>query len=99
MFSAQVHENHTYLAVPVLAVAAGLDRRLRPLFWAVSLLTALNMYLFYGLGDGRPPVIDRRWTLVDLTVLLAIANLAVFAWFTRWLERATRPEHRAEATG
>jgi hypothetical protein len=90
MFSAQVHENHAYAVVPLLAIAAGLDRRLRPLFWSVSAMTFLNMYLFYGLGDGRPPVVDRRWTGVDLTVLLAMVNIGLFGWFTRWLVVATR---------
>jgi hypothetical protein len=90
MLGVQVHENHLYLAVPFVLLAAGIDRTLRPLAWAVSILTALNMYVFYGLGDGRPPLVDRRWTGVDLTVWLAFANVAVFAWATRALLRLTR---------
>jgi hypothetical protein len=89
MFNVQVHENHLYLAVPIAAVAAGLDARFRPIFYGISTITAVNMYLFYGFGDGWPPVVDHRWTVIDLSVLLAVANLAYFAWATRTFVRAS----------
>jgi len=79
LFGVQVHENHLYLAVPVLALAAGLELRCRAAFWAVSIYAAFNMYIFYGLGDGSPPLIDRRWTGVDLTVLVSLAGVWCFA--------------------
>ncbi len=82
MFAAQVHENHLYLAVPMLAVAAGLSRQYRAAFWAVSIITAFNMYIFYGLSDGWGPIINRRWTGIDLTVIASFINLGVFAWMT-----------------
>jgi hypothetical protein len=94
MFSAQVHENHAYAAVPLLAIAAGQEPRLRKIFWWTSAMTALNMYLFYGLGDGRPTVVNRAWTGVDLSVVLSAVNLALFAWFTRQFVALTRPESR-----
>jgi hypothetical protein len=82
MFGAQVHENHLYLAVPFFALAAGLDRRLRPLFYALSAIVAINMYVFYGLSEGWPPLVNRAWTVVDLTVVLSVINLGVFFWVT-----------------
>jgi hypothetical protein len=91
MLNTQVHENHAYLAIPVLAVAAGLDRALRPLFWTVSSMSALNMYLFYGLGAPWSPMIDRTLTVVDLSVLLALLNVGVFASLTGALLDRTRP--------
>jgi hypothetical protein len=78
LFSAQVHENHLYLAVPMLALAAAAEPRWRALFWAVSVATALNMYLFYGLGAPGTLLIDRGWTLIDLSVLAAAANIAIW---------------------
>ncbi len=90
MFGAQVHENHLYLAVPWLAIAAGLGTEYRRQFWALSLATAFNMYIFYGLSEGWPAIIGRRWTGVDLTVIAAIVNLGLFALMTRQLLRATR---------
>jgi len=69
LLAVQVHENHLYLAVPFLALAAGLEPRYRWLFWAVTVFATFNMYIFYGFGDGSPPLVDRGWTGVDLTVL------------------------------
>ncbi len=82
MFGAQVHENHLYLAVPFFALAGGLDRQFRGVFYMISLICALNMYVFYGLGEGWPPLIRRTWTVVDLTVILSLMNLAAFGWIT-----------------
>jgi hypothetical protein len=82
MFAAQVHENHLYLAVPFLAVAAGLDRRYSGLCWTVSIIATLNLYLFEGLGLGWPPVFDRTSTVIDASVLLAVVNVGAFVWFT-----------------
>jgi len=78
VFSAQVHENHLYLAVPLLALAAAAEPRFRALFWAVSIATAVNMYLFYGLGFAGSLVVGHHWTLVDLTVLAAGVNVAIW---------------------
>ena len=92
MFGAQVHENHLYLAVPWLAIAAGLAPEYRWHFWAVSLATAFNMYIFYGLSEGWPSIIGRRWTGVDLTVIAAVANLGIFAGATRRLVQSSKPQ-------
>ena len=90
MFGAQVHENHAYLAVPCLAVAAGLNPKWRPFFWAVSILVAFNMYVFYGLSEGWPPLINRRWTVIDLTVLASFAAVALFLKGTSLIKQASR---------
>ena len=89
-----------YLAVPCLAIAAGLAPEYRWQFWAVSFATAFNMYIFYGLSEGWPSIIGRRWTGVDLTVIAAVANLVLFAFATRRLLQSTKelrlpPSHEA----
>jgi len=89
LFAAQVHENHLAAAVFLVAPAAALQRRYRPAFWVLSAVVALNLYLFYGLGDGWPPVVSRTVTIIDATVVLSVANLAAFAWFTTLVVRRT----------
>ena len=59
----------------------------------------LNLYLFYGFGMTRPPLIDRAWTFVDMTVLLSIAYGVLAIWLTREVVRATRVTERATARG
>jgi hypothetical protein len=92
MFSAQVHENHFYLAVPFLVVAAGFDSTLRPLLWAISAMTAFNMYVFYGLGAPWSPEINPQWTVLDMTVIASFVNVGLLVWLTRrmmaWREPA-----------
>ena len=80
VLSVQVHENHIFLALPFLAiVATG-----RPRYWgvlvAVSVIAALNLNLFYGLGEGVCYAIPRSVTGIDATVVLAVLNCAAFAW-------------------
>lgn len=82
-----VHEHHMVLAVPLLVVAAAADRRIRPLLAAVSLLVALNINLFYGLGLGVGWAVPRMLTPIDLSVLLALANVALLVWHARVLAR------------
>ena len=75
------------LAVPLLALAASLRRSLRPLFWTVSAIVALNMNVFYGIGYGLGWSLPRGLLLVDSTVWLSIANLVALAWHARILTR------------
>jgi hypothetical protein len=82
-----IHEHHMMLAVPLLALAAALRPGLRPLFYVVSAIVALNMNVFYGLGYGFGWGIPRRLLLIDLSVLLAIANVATLVWHGRVLTR------------
>ncbi len=90
MFAAQVHENHLAPAVVLLAPAAAAEPRLRGVFWTLSAIVTLNLYLFYGFGDGWPPLISRQVTYVDASVVLAAVSLGTFVWFTRTLGRVTR---------
>jgi hypothetical protein len=88
--AAQVHENHLFAGVPLLAIAAAGRRRFVPVFAAVSAIVALNLNLFYGIsermGAARSPyAIPRTLTIVDLTVLLALANCAALVWHARVL--------------
>jgi hypothetical protein len=78
--SAQVHENHLVAAVPLLALAAAGRRRFTPIVVAVSAIVALNLNLFYGISEDLGYAIPRSWTIVDLTVLVAIANCGALAW-------------------
>jgi hypothetical protein len=77
-----VHENHLYLAVPLLAGAAAFRPRLRPVLLCVSGVFALNLYLFFGFGRGLP-LPPRNFTVIDSTVILAVANCVLFAWHAR----------------
>jgi len=90
MFAAQVHENHLAPAVVLLAPAAAAEPRFRWIFWALTAIVALNLYLFYGLGEGWPAVFSRQVTYVDASVVLAAVSLATFVWFSRVLARAPR---------
>jgi hypothetical protein len=87
LLAAQVHENHLYLAVPFFIAAAALDRRYAAAMWWVSGIFTLNLLLFYGLGRGMPWPVERRWTGIDASVLLAVVNVAVFIWATVRLRR------------
>jgi len=82
-----VHEHHMMLAVPLLALAAALRPRLRPLFYLVSAIVALNMNVFYGPGYGFGWRIPRGLLLIDLSVLLAAANVGALVWHGRTLAR------------
>jgi hypothetical protein len=80
LFATLVHENHMYMAIPFLCIAAGLDRRFRAMCWTASIVSAINMYLFGGFGLDVPPI-DRSITWLDASVVLAVVNLAAFLWF------------------
>ena len=78
-----VHEHHMMLAVPLLALAASLRPSLRPLFYVVSAIVALNMNLFYGIGMGRGWSVPRLLLGIDLSVLLSVVNIAALVWHGR----------------
>ena len=63
--SAQVHENHLFAAVPLLVLAAAGRRAFLPICVGVSVVVALNLNLFYGLGDGVGYALPRAMTIVD----------------------------------
>ena len=83
MLAVQVHENHFFLMLPLLAVTAAVLEQWRTPFWILSAIFALNLNLFYGLGERVGFAIPRTLTGVDATVWLSVANLCVFVWFAR----------------
>ena len=85
-----VHEHHMMLAVPLLALAAALRPSLRPLFYAVSAIVALNMNLFYGIGMGRGWAVPRLVLGLDLSVLLSVVNIGALVWHARLVVRERR---------
>ena len=98
-----VHENHLYLAVPLIVVAAAGQPRLRALAATLSAVAALNLFLFYGLGRGRNWPALRAYTVVDASVWLAVIDLVALAWFWRTLQalavEATAKPARASGAG
>jgi hypothetical protein len=91
VFAAQAHENHLFLAVSLFSLAAGLDRRFRAVCWTVSIVAAINVYLFGGFGLTYPPI-DRSVTFIDASVLLAVVNVGAFVWFTLTAQTGGRLE-------
>ncbi len=84
--AAQVHENHLFVAVPLLAIAAAGRRGFTQIFVAVSAIVALNLNIFYGISEGVGYAIPRDVTLIDLSVVLAAANCAALLWHARILQ-------------
>jgi hypothetical protein len=82
LLSVQVHENHFYLALPLMAAAAALLTPLRGPYALASAVCFLNLFLFQGLGhDVRLP--PRTFTIVDASVVLAFVNVGAFIWHAR----------------
>jgi hypothetical protein len=93
--SAQVHENHLFAAVPLVGMAAAGRPRLMPIFVVLSAIFVLNLNLFYGISEDIGYALPRTLTIVDATVLVAIANCAALAWhaavFSRECSTADAP--------
>ena len=87
----QVHENHLYLALPLMAAAAAELPPLRQPFYAVSAIFAMNLFLFQGIGRGLP-MPSRGVTIVDATVLLAFVTLGTLAWHARRFAAVARSD-------
>jgi len=96
MFSVQVHENHFYLALPLMAAALPSLPAMGGPYVLASVVCLLNMFLFQGFGHdfALPP---RMFTLVDATVVLSFVNIGAFGWHARRFaqvsasHQATRP--------
>jgi hypothetical protein len=97
MLAVQVHENHFYLILPLLALAAAALPEWRKPFWLLSAIFALNLYLFYGMGDRVGFAVPRTITGIDATVWLSLANVLAFVRFARLL-RQTLLEQPASPT-
>lgn len=87
--SAQVHENHLFAAVPLLALAAADAPPFRPIAIGVTAVVALNLNLFYGFGNGVGYALPRDVTIVDATVVLAVINCALLCFHARALRAAS----------
>ena len=88
--AAQVHENHLFAAIPFMTIAGAERAGYRRLLWVLSAIFALNLNLFYGISEFEYRdrfAIPRSLTLIDMTVLLAVANCAALGWHAVVLKR------------
>lgn len=85
VLSPGMHEHHQLFEVPILALAAALRPRLRPVFALVSGIVALNINYIYGAGLGMGWAVPRMMTGIDLSVIVAVVNVAALVWFARRL--------------
>lgn len=96
LLSVQVHENHFYLALPLIAAAGALLPRMQAPYALASAVCLFNLLLFQGLGRDFP-VPPRGATIIDATVLLSFVNVGAFIWHARRFaavcasEQAARP--------
>jgi hypothetical protein len=81
VLSVQVHENHLFLALPLLAIVATTRPRYGRVLLGISAIAALNLNLFYGFGEGY--AIPRGVTGIDASVLLALVNCVALVWHAR----------------
>jgi hypothetical protein len=99
MLSVQVHENHFFMVLPLLALAAAALPEWRVLFWVLSVSFALNLNLFYGFGDGVGWALPRTVTGIDASVWLSMANVAILVWFARKLPGSLRERGDTSTSG
>jgi hypothetical protein len=92
VLAVQVHENHLFAAVPLLVLATAGRRAFRPVLVVVSAIFALNLNMFYGISEDAGWAIPRGLTLIDLSVVVAVANCAALVWHGRVLAREARRE-------
>jgi hypothetical protein len=77
--SVQVHENHFFLALPLLAIAAALRPAFAPVFAGLSIAFALNLYLPFGVHGDGPPRVVTSLTVIDPGVIVSVIVCALFA--------------------
>lgn len=89
VLATQVHENHLFAAIPLLALAvAGRPEFFRMLV-VLSAVLALNLNLLYGLReDDLRYALPRMVTVIDATLLVAAANCVALAWHAAVLRRS-----------
>ena len=98
MAMTQVHENHIYVAVPLLVIVAATRPAYRPLMWTVSAIFFLNLNLFYGISEYAyrgQYIIPRHITVIDLTVVVSVVNCLALAWHGTLLRRECAVESEA----
>jgi hypothetical protein len=84
--SVQVHENHFFLALPLLAVASALRPAFSRVFMALTVTFALNLYLPFGVRGNAPEFVTTLLP-IDPGVVVALITCASFAWFAAVLAR------------
>ena len=82
VFAISVHENHQVYVVALLLMVVPCEPAYRRFTAVVSVLVALNMLLFYGLGRDFPEV-PRSGPFLMVTVLLSIANILLLVVHAR----------------
>ncbi len=87
MLGMAVHENHGYMLVPLLVLAAVLRPGWTSLAAGLSATMALNLNVFYGFGDGVGGAVPRPLMPPDLTVWLALLHTVLFVAYGRRLAR------------
>ena len=78
-------------------LAAALRPALRKLAYVVSAIVTLNINYYYGIGLGLGWAIPRQITVMDVSVVLAMANVIVLGWFAAMLAETNRTEAPREA--
>jgi Gpi18-like mannosyltransferase len=96
MVSVQVHENHFFLAVPFLTIAAALRPEFAAVSAALSITFALNVILIYGWAGHTPATTRLPIAHIDATVIVATCNCVLFVWFAATFARACRSTGLAE---
>jgi 4-amino-4-deoxy-L-arabinose transferase-like glycosyltransferase len=92
VLAVQVHENHMYLVIPLLAMLVPVHAEYRRLFALLSVIVLLNLNLFYGFGRGIGFALRNSITVVDLTVVLAAVNIVALVWHCWLFSRLCRTE-------
>jgi hypothetical protein len=95
VLSVQVHENHFYLALPLMAAAGAVLPRLRAPYVLASAVCLLNLFLFQGIGRDFP-VQTRGLTIVDATVLVSFVNVGALIWHLRRFARVCQSSPRVQ---
>jgi hypothetical protein len=95
--SVQVHENHFFLVMPLLVLAAALRPEFAAVLAALSVSFALSLYVTMGWHGEGPIEAAVAATGIDGTLLLALVNCALCGWLAAILYRACRAARRADA--
>lgn len=77
IFNAGVHENYLFIPSIVAAVLCWMDRNHLATFAFWSVASNVNLFIFYGGGDGNAPPFSRV-AGVDIALLLSILNVLFF---------------------
>jgi hypothetical protein len=80
LLATRVHENHAFLAIPLLVAAAAGRKRFTTALVAISAWFTLNL-VFYGITDDGRFALSRAYTIVDTTLLVAVLGCVSLVWF------------------